>query len=172
MDFDPNDKQFDYVPTETPPPGEYSAYVSDVQAKRSKKGDPMVEVQWTIHEPGSPHIGATVREWYVLSEKAMWRYATLCRALGMTQRHDPTKQADLDTKVFGLPAVLEIENEDEEYKGKTYTRARVARVRALTPDEGGALAEAYGPGLVPNPDAGAPPAALGGEGFHDDEIPF
>lgn len=63
------------------PPGQYLVDITEAERNVNGKNNPQVQVQFTVAE--GEQAGATLRGWYVLTEKAIGRVLNLLQACGL-----------------------------------------------------------------------------------------
>jgi hypothetical protein len=167
--FDPSSSDYDSK-SFLVPEGKYLAMITEAVAKKTAKGDDMVVLEFDIIEPGSDHVRSKIKfQNYVLSQKAAWRFAQVCRAIGQTTPFDARSDEALWNVLGYQPIAIDVTVEDNEYKGKVTQQNRVDAVFPLSEPDRDRLRNVYGEDLVPvsYADDG------GGAGSHpDDEPPF
>ena len=167
-----NDSQYDGSGGNVfPQSGPHAAFVSEMEQKLSQAGNQMLVLTWTLHHPNDADCGKHVLyDYYTLTEKAIWRFVAMARAIDPMMQIDPSDKADLDRLIFGKPIVITLDVYEDTYGGKTKTKVDVKDWRALEATEKRALKNAYGPGLVP--DNGEVLESTGASNVVNDDIPF
>lgn len=99
--------------------GEYLVRVTDAELTETKKGDPMVNLFYTV--VGGVHDGEPLIDRLTLTEKAAWRVVKVLRALGVKvekrNMQIPFKQ------IIGRTLVVRVED-GEPYNGETRSEIR------------------------------------------------
>ena len=106
--------------------GQHKAKIEKVEEKTSSSGSDMLVVQFRVTSGVSK--GALVYNNYVLTDKALWRFSALLKALGM--KNKGKLAVDLDM-LEGKRCVIEVAH--EEYNGSM--KARINDVYPVEADE-------------------------------------
>ena len=106
--------------------GQHKAKIEKVEEKTSSSGSDMLVVQFRVTSGVSK--GALVYNNYVLTDKALWRFSALLKALGM--KNKGKLAVDLDM-LEGKSCVIEVAH--EEYNGSM--KARINDVYPVEADE-------------------------------------
>lgn len=85
-------------------PGTYDCLVIDAEAKVSRKGNPMVELQLEVALPNGQR--PKVRDWLMLEGQMAWRLREFMHAAGMASAYDAGEVED--HRLIGLPVRAEI----------------------------------------------------------------
>lgn len=124
--------EFD-LPQQTPmiPEGEYLCYVGSIKPDRSRKGNPMIVVEWTIAE-GDYEGKNAGRTYLTLTEKAMFKVTEFCEATGLGEAGGSARFTPEDA-LYRL-ATVEVVHNESEADGKTRIFANPGSI--LPPPQG------------------------------------
>lgn len=99
--------------------GRYRVRVEDAELDKSKAGNPMVNLWYTIQ--GGEFDGMTLTDRLVLTEKSLFRIVGFMQAIGMPT---PKKRLKLSTEKF-VGRILDVDVEDgEPYNGRVRSEVR------------------------------------------------
>jgi biotin operon repressor len=100
-------------------PGKYLVRVTDAELTETKKGDPMVNLFYTV--VGGAHDGEPLIDRLTLTEKAAWRVVKVLRALGVKVEK---RNMQIPFKlILGRTLVVTVED-GEPYNGETRSEIR------------------------------------------------
>ena len=108
--------------------GKHNAKIEKVEEKTASTGSDMLVVQFRV--TAGPSKGALIYNNYVLTDKAIWKFAALLKALGMKSKGKLA--IDLDA-IEGKTCVIEVAH--EEYNGATKARINDVYPIELEDDE-------------------------------------
>lgn len=126
----------DYQPL---PEGRYDIEITKIEQKQSRNGNPQVMVSGRVVTAG-PYSGHKVTDFFVLTEKAAWRFGNLCEAVMCSG--DPTGMYDekgielLDYNIdelVGRVYVADVTIEAYEKDGKRMESNRFGKIYECSP---------------------------------------
>lgn len=103
--------------------GEYEVIITDVECKKTKNGDDMLSVTYTVRDDVKQE-GQRSKVWdnVVFKDSVKWRYQLFFKALGLS---DGTKLSTIqDVAQAVLHKSLKVRTEQEDYENKTYVRVK------------------------------------------------
>ena len=120
MKFNPNDSQYDKKDFKKLSVGEKVFGAVGYERFTSKNGNSCVDVRFTCLDDfgDGEDNGLDVREMFAFTEKAFWKFAGLCRALGIEEGFDPENDDELMEALTSAYFTGNVELETYESKGK------------------------------------------------------
>jgi hypothetical protein len=106
--------------------GEYECIISDCEIKESSKGSPMIKATITIRKDvKQPHGKQKLWDYYVVSEKAMFKFQQVAKAVGLPNGKDFATLEDFRNAILYKPVRINVIQEDNTYNGETKKQARI-----------------------------------------------
>jgi hypothetical protein len=102
--------------------GEYEAIISKTEAKTSSTGNPMISVQLTIrNDVDQEYAGRKVFDNYVATEKAMFKFHQVAKALGWEPGAQVNSLADFASEILFQPVRLKVGAPRKDNRGEDST---------------------------------------------------
>jgi hypothetical protein len=122
------DKQFEMIAE-----GEYEVVISDAEVTESKSGNPMLKMTLTVrNDVAQPHKKQKLWDNLVVTEKAMFRFQQVSKAVGIPQGKDFKSLEEFRNAVIYKPLRVLVKHEENEYMNEKRTQARIKAYMVAT----------------------------------------
>lgn len=106
--------------------GEYEVIVADAEIAESKSGYPMLKLTLTVrNDVPQPHRKQKLWDYMVASEKAMFKFQQVGKAVGLPNGKDFGTMEDYRNAILFQPVRVKVIHEDNTYNGETKKQARI-----------------------------------------------
>lgn len=106
--------------------GDYECVIADAEIKESSKGSPMIKATLTIrNDVKQPHRKQKLWDYYVASEKAMFKFHQVAKAVGLPNGKDFATMEDFRNAILYKAVKITVVHEDNTYNGETKKQARI-----------------------------------------------
>lgn len=113
--------------------GEYECIVADAEITESKSGYPMLKLTITIrNDVKQPHRKQKLWDYLVASEKAMFKFQQVAKAIGLPNGKDFGTMEDYRLAILYKPVKIKVIHEDNTYNGETKKQARIKNYSVAT----------------------------------------
>lgn len=107
--------------------GEYEAIISDVELTESKSsGNPMLKLTVTVrNDVKQPHKKQKLWDYLVASEKAMFKFHQVAKAVGLPNGKDFKSIEEFRNAILFKAVRINVVHEENEYQGEKRKQARI-----------------------------------------------
>ena len=106
--------------------GDYECIIADAEITESKSGYPMLKLTVTVrNDVKQPHRKQKLWDYLVASEKAMFKFQQVAKAIGLPNGKDFGTMEDYRNAILYKPVKVKVIQEDNTYNGETKKQARI-----------------------------------------------
>ena len=106
--------------------GDYECIIADAEITESKSGYPMIKLTVTIrNDVKQPHRKQKLWDYLVASEKAMFKFQQVAKAVALPNGKDFQSMEDDRNAILYKPVKVKVIQEDNTYNGETKKQARI-----------------------------------------------
>jgi hypothetical protein len=106
--------------------GDYECIIADAEITESKSGYPMLKLTVTVrNDVKQPHRKQKLWDYLVASEKAMFKFQQVAKAIGLPNGKDFGTMEDYRNVILYKPVKVKVIQEDNTYNGETKKQARI-----------------------------------------------
>jgi len=106
--------------------GEYECVIADAEIAESKSGYPMLKLTVTVrNDVKQPHRKQKLWDYLVASEKAMFKFHQVAKAVGLPNGKDFGTMEDYRNAILYKAVRVKVVHEENEYNGEKRTQARI-----------------------------------------------